>query len=47
MISPQKQRSMAERIGARIHSSDVDHTPLLSTPELVAGVIVEAADAVI
>jgi len=47
MISPAKQRFMAERIGARIHSSDVDHTPLLSAPETVVRVIVEAADAVV
>jgi pimeloyl-ACP methyl ester carboxylesterase len=47
MISPAKQRFMAERIGAGIHSSDVDHTPLLSAPETVVRVIVEAADAVI
>ena len=46
MISPAKQRFMAERIGARIHSFDVDHTPLLSAPETVVRVIVEAADAV-
>lgn len=47
MISPAKQRFMAERIGARIHSADVDHTPLLSAPETVVRVIVEATDAVI
>ena len=47
MISPAKQRFMAERVGARIHSSNVDHTPLLSAPETVVRVIVEAADAVI
>ena len=47
MISPTKQRSMAERIGARIHACDVDHTPLLSAPELVVKVITEAADAVV
>jgi pimeloyl-ACP methyl ester carboxylesterase len=47
MIAPAKQRFMAERIGARIHSGDVDHTPLLSAPETVVCVIGEAADAVV
>jgi pimeloyl-ACP methyl ester carboxylesterase len=45
MISPAKQRFMAERIGARIHSSDVDHTPLLSAPDQVVAIIAEAVDA--
>jgi pimeloyl-ACP methyl ester carboxylesterase len=47
MIAPAKQRLMAERIGARIHPYDVDHTPLLSAPETAVHVIGEAADAVI
>jgi pimeloyl-ACP methyl ester carboxylesterase len=47
MISPAKQRFMAQRIGAHIHSCDVDHTPLLSAPGAVVGIILEAADAVI
>lgn len=47
MISPSTQRFMAERIGARIHSLDVDHTPLAAAPESVARIVVEAADAVI
>ena len=47
MIAPVRQRLMAERIGARIHSYDVDHTPLLSAPEIVVRVIGEAADAVL
>jgi pimeloyl-ACP methyl ester carboxylesterase len=46
MIGPAKQRFMAERIGARIHSYEVDHTPLLSAPDTVVRVIAEAADAV-
>ena len=45
MISPETQRWMAERIGAHIHSLDVDHTPLASAPEAVVRVLVEAADA--
>jgi len=47
MISPKNQRFMAQRIRARVYSLDVDHTPLLSAPELVAQVIAEAADAVV
>jgi pimeloyl-ACP methyl ester carboxylesterase len=47
MISPETQRFMAERMRARIHSLDVDHTPLASAPESVVHVIVEAADAVV
>ncbi|HET9410214.1 MAG TPA: alpha/beta hydrolase [Candidatus Sulfotelmatobacter sp.] len=47
MISPDTQRFMAERIGARIHALDVDHTPLASAPESVARIVVEAADATI
>ena len=47
MISPAKQRFMAERVGASIRSSNVDHTPLLSAPETVVRVIVEAAEVVI
>jgi pimeloyl-ACP methyl ester carboxylesterase len=47
MISPKSQRFMAQRIRARIHSLDVDHTPLVSAPEVVVRVIAEAADAVV
>lgn len=47
MIAPAAQRSMAGRMGARIHALDVDHTPLASAPDAVVRVIVEAADAVV
>jgi pimeloyl-ACP methyl ester carboxylesterase len=47
MISPVTQRFMAERMRARIHSLDVDHTPLASAPESVVRVIVEAADTIV
>jgi pimeloyl-ACP methyl ester carboxylesterase len=46
MIAPAVQHFMAERIGARVHARDTDHSPLASAPELVVSVIVEAADAV-
>ena len=47
MIAPATQQFMAERIGARVHSRDSDHSPLASAPESVVSVIVEAADAVV
>jgi pimeloyl-ACP methyl ester carboxylesterase len=47
MISPAVQLFMAERMKARIHSRDVDHTPLASNPDSVVQVIIEAADAVV
>jgi pimeloyl-ACP methyl ester carboxylesterase len=42
MISPIAQRFMAERMGARIRSAKVDHMPLVTAPELVIDVILEA-----
>ena len=45
MIAPETQRSMAERMGAKIHSHPVDHTPMWTAPDVVAGVILEAAKA--
>jgi hypothetical protein len=42
MISPATQLFMAERMGARIRSEKVDHTPLVSAPERVIDVILEA-----
>ena len=47
MIAPATQHFMAERIGALVHSSDTDHSPLASAPDSVVSVIVEAADAVV
>ena len=43
MISPTTQRFMAERMGARIRSEQVDHMPLVTAPRLVTDVILEAA----
>jgi pimeloyl-ACP methyl ester carboxylesterase len=43
MIAPETQRYMAERMGAKIRTHDVDHTPMNTAPEAVAGVILEAA----
>src|SRR5579864_261604 len=47
MIAPATQNFMAERIGARVHSRDTDHSPLASAPESVVRGIVEAANAVV
>jgi pimeloyl-ACP methyl ester carboxylesterase len=43
MINPKTQRFMADRMGAKIHSHRVDHTPMYSEPDLVINVILEAA----
>jgi pimeloyl-ACP methyl ester carboxylesterase len=42
MINPTTQLFMAERMGARIRSERVDHTPLVSAPGLVIEVILAA-----
>jgi pimeloyl-ACP methyl ester carboxylesterase len=42
MINPQTQRFMAERMGAKIRSSAVDHSPMLTKPDQVVEVILEA-----
>lgn len=43
MIAPETQRYMAERMGARIRTHQVDHSPMYTAPDLVVGVILEAA----
>jgi pimeloyl-ACP methyl ester carboxylesterase len=43
MIHPKTQHFMAKRMGAKIASHPVDHTPLLTAPELVIDIIREAA----
>jgi pimeloyl-ACP methyl ester carboxylesterase len=45
MIAPETQRYMAERMGATIRAQRVDHSPMYTAPEIVAGVILEAARA--
>jgi len=42
MINPKTQRFMADRMGAKVHSHRVDHTPMYSEPNVVVDVIVEA-----
>ena len=43
MINPKTQRLMAGRMGAKVRSSEVDHSPMYSAPDLVISVILEAA----
>jgi pimeloyl-ACP methyl ester carboxylesterase len=43
MINPKTQRFMAGRMGAKIRSGRVDHSPMYSAPDLVIDVISEAA----
>ncbi len=43
MIAPETQRYMAERMGAKIRTHEVDHSPMYTAPDVVVGVILEAA----
>ena len=43
MIAPETQRYMAERMGAKIRTHHVDHSPMHTAPDVVVGVILEAA----
>jgi pimeloyl-ACP methyl ester carboxylesterase len=43
MIAPETQRFMAERMSATIRAHDVDHSPMYTAPNVVVGVILEAA----
>ena len=45
MINPRTQRFMAERTKATVRSFEVDHTPLLTAPDKVVDVILEAVTA--
>jgi pimeloyl-ACP methyl ester carboxylesterase len=42
MIVPDTQRFMAERMGARVRSHPVDHTPIVTAPGLVVDILHEA-----
>jgi pimeloyl-ACP methyl ester carboxylesterase len=46
MINPATQLFMAQRMGARIRTEKVDHTPLVSAPEPVIDVILAAVASV-
>lgn len=43
MINPKTQRFMADRMGAKVRSHHVDHTPMYTEPNVVIDVILEAA----
>ncbi|CDY77416.1 Probable signal peptide protein [Caballeronia glathei] len=43
MISSDTQHFMAQRMNARVHSYPADHTPIVTSPDTVTKVIVEAA----
>ena len=43
MIAPETQCWMAERMGAKIRAHQVDHSPMHTAPNVVVGVILEAA----
>ena len=45
MINPKTQHFMAERMNATVRSFPVDHTPLLTAPDKVVDIILEAAEA--
>ena len=47
MINPKTQHFMAERMKATVRSFAVDHTPLLTAPDKVVEIILEAARATI
>ena len=47
MINPKTQRFMAERMKATVKSFAVDHTPLLTAPDKVVDIILEAANATV
>jgi pimeloyl-ACP methyl ester carboxylesterase len=42
MIAQETQRFMADRMQARVHSHPVDHAPIVTAPEVVVDVILEA-----
>jgi pimeloyl-ACP methyl ester carboxylesterase len=44
MINPATQRYQARRMGATTHSAKVDHAPILTAPDLVIDLIVQAAE---
>lgn len=45
MINPGTQHFLAERTGAVIHATKVDHIPLVTAPETVVKLIEEVAQA--
>jgi pimeloyl-ACP methyl ester carboxylesterase len=46
MIPAENQRFMADRMGAAVRAHPVDHTPLLTAPDIVADLLLEVVDKV-
>ena len=46
MIPAENQRFMAERMGATVRAHPVDHTPLVTAPDIVADLLLEVVDKV-
>jgi pimeloyl-ACP methyl ester carboxylesterase len=46
MISADTQRFMAQRMKAHVHAYPVDHTPMITSPETVTKVILEAVHSI-
>jgi pimeloyl-ACP methyl ester carboxylesterase len=46
MISPDTQHFMARRMSAEVRSCEVDHSPIITAPDAVTNLIVEASRAV-
>jgi len=45
MIAPETQRYMADRMGAKTRTHNVDHSPMHTQPDVVVRIILEAAQA--
>ena len=43
MINPETQLFQAERMGARVRARPVDHTPMVTAPEDVVDILLDAA----
>jgi pimeloyl-ACP methyl ester carboxylesterase len=46
MINPDTQRFMAERINGHTHTHQVDHSPLITQPDVVTDILREAIETV-
>jgi hypothetical protein len=46
MIPAENQRFMADRMGATVRAHSVDHTPLVTAPDVVADLLLEVVDKV-
>ncbi|MFT4065173.1 alpha/beta fold hydrolase [Paraburkholderia sp.] len=46
MIDPDTQHFMADRMNAHLHAYQVDHTPLVTAPDVVTSVILDAVHAI-